>query len=373
MMVNNYVQRAFLLFIGLTLMISCKTITGGISTSDPSDIPYHMAKTKKNTRAYWQFIKRYPESRHVEKAKVKLAEMLIKDKKKEELLKYVRQFPENKRLVSGVLKKIEIMDQMKKHFMTHIQNGGRVVVRPGEVIYLHGYLKAYAGFQAEPEELEELDESEADDATEDIDKPDYEIKLEALHTPKFIKLELLADKSFVMVEKFNALVNIYCKVTVFPDAPSGVYHPTAIFGAYQKVSPDEEYRKGGKEISLTIEVVEHPMDSLSLLEVDFEAVKYFRQKQEKMQKAVNGLHVPNVHAFGTRYMYKYNLENYTLRIAEYKAIQAQACHHLQQVAARAAPAIASAAQAYIDKLRDNKLFVEYKPVNEPNVPATEEE
>ncbi len=130
----------------VALMFSCKTVTGGISNRDPSDIPYHMVKTKNNTRSYWQFIERYSDSKHVEEAKVKLAGLLVKDKKKEELLKYVRQFPEHKHLVVEVLKEIEILEQIQEHFMINIPNGGRVVVRPGDVIYIHGYLKAYASF-----------------------------------------------------------------------------------------------------------------------------------------------------------------------------------------------------------------------------------
>ncbi len=188
------------------------------------------------------------------------------------------------------------------------------------------------------EDDEDVEESEdAGESAEDTEKTSYEIRLETLNTTKFIKLELLADKSFVMVEKFNALVNIYCKFSISSDAPPGTYHSSAIFGAYQIISPEEESRKGGKEISLTVEVAEHPLDSLGLLEVDFEAVKYFKGKQDNIQKEIDGLIIPKGRAFGSRYMYKYNLENFTMRRAEYETAQVQACNHLKQAAGQAAP------------------------------------
>jgi hypothetical protein len=249
--------------------------------------------------------------------------------------------------VEDILKEIETVEKINAHLMTNLADGSRAIVRPGEVVYSRGYFKAYARL---PEDWEETDEAT------------YEIKLEKVIAPKFIEVELLADQSFIMVEKFDALTNIYYKIKVSSVTPPGEYRAAAIIGAYQRFSSGEEYRKGGKEVGLTVEVVKHPLDSMDILEVDFEAVNYFEQKQEKMQSALNSLKPPEGAAFGTRYMYKYNLANYTTRLAEYKAAQAEACYHLQQAAENSLLEIASQAQAYIDKLRGKELFVEYKPV-----------
>jgi hypothetical protein len=322
-------------------------IGSAVAPRDPADYAYHTAMTKNKPNAYWRFLEHHGESRHADEAKIKLAKLLVEERDKAELLKYSLHFPSHKHLIVDVLEEIETVEKINEHLRTNLADGDRVIVRPGEIVYSRGYFKAYAGF---PEEWEETGEVT------------YEIKLEQVISPKFIEVELLADQSFIMVEKFDALVNIHYRIKVYSDAPPGEYKATAIIGAYQRFSPDEDFRKGGKEAGLIVEVVQHPLASVELLEVDFEAAKYFQERQEKMQVALNDLKAPEGTAFGTQYMYKFNLANYTTRLAEYKTAQAVACYHLKLAAESSAPEIATQAQAVINKLQGQNIFLAYKPV-----------
>jgi hypothetical protein len=324
-----------------------------VTPRDPSYIPYHVARSKNTADAYWRFIERHSQSPYADEAKTKLAKLLVQQRNKKELAKYVQNFPTHKHLVEDVLKEIETIEKINNHFRTNLEDGARVVVRPGEVIYSRGYFKAYVGRQEEEVEEEEGEKKE---------ESSYETRLEKVIAPEFIKLELLTDRCFIMVEKFHALVNIYYKIKILANAQPGEYRVAAIIGAYQGLSADEEYRRGGKEISHIIEIVKHPLDSMEMLEVDFEAVKYFKQKQEKTQLAINNLKPPEGNAFGTKYMYKYNLTNYLIRLEEYKASQAEACYHLEQALSSPLPEIVTQAQAYMANLKAKQLFAEYKPI-----------
>lgn len=344
----NPVYKIILLLFCIASVISCKTteFTGSGSSRDPSFIPYHTTANKNTANAYRQFIGRYARSPYADEAKTKLAKLLVEERDKNELEDFAQKFPTHKYLVADVLAELRTIAKINEHLQTNIPSGARVRVRPGEIICGRTFFKAYIG--REEWEGERM-------AT-------YSIRVENISAPEFIKVELLTDLSFVMVEKFDALVNIYYEIKISSATPPGEYQATAIVGAYQSLSPDEEYRKGGKEVGFTIEVEKTLLNSAGALELDFEAVSYFKQKQEEVQTALDELKTPEIDAFGTRYMSKYNSANHNIRLTEYRLSQAKACYHLQQAAKSPQPEIASKAQSYIDRLQKNKLFSEYKPV-----------
>jgi hypothetical protein len=349
-MSNNPIYRSILLLFCLLSVISCKA-TENVIVRDSSDIPFHVASNKNTASAYWLFLERHPQSRHADTAKTRLAKFLNQERDKEKLKKYIQKFPSHKHLVEAVFKEIETTEKINNHFRTNLEDGCRVVVRPGEIIYGRGFFKAYVGHIEELLDMGEITEETT-----------YEPRVERMMTPDFIKFKLLTDSSFIMAEKYHALVNLYYEIEISKNTPPGEYEVGAIIEAYQLVSPEEEHLKGAKKVGHTIEVVKHDFNSTSALELDYEAVKYFNQQQKKIQTELNNLKEPQIEAFGSHYLYKYNKINYTIRLEEYKTSQAEACYHLQQAANSQQPEIASQAKAYIDQLRLKELFVEYQPV-----------
>ncbi len=341
---NSYTIKIFLALIIVSLPLSlsaCKEQSNFLEYAppvprDPSEGPFKLARAKDDIITYKKFIHNHPNSKYLPAAISRMGELLVIEGKKESLEAYVKTFPKYKHKVSSALNEITLIEKLNEQMNETDElkfNNTKLKIRRGELFYAHNYFKAFT----------KLEDAMGLDA-------EYDIRIDTIHAPDFIKVVLMPGVSFAMEESFHALSNARYKIMVAESAPLGKYRVEITFGAYRKEEGNWVWRDGSGIIH-EIEVIDNAVtDPVDLL-IAFRGVSYFAEKEAEAKQRRNLLRPPtNTTEFGKHYMYTYDLADLTVLAEKYRTYRGISRHHLEMASQSEDPAISQQARAYLQQL-----------------------
>ncbi len=300
-----------LFVMGLVFLYGCGT-SGTPSRS--ASMASRIAFQQRSIEGYKKFLRKNPHDPYAGEAKLKLAELLLKENDRAALEDFVRNFPKERQLVQKHLDEFILVDEVLERMNDHQalkKSGSHLTIRRGEPYYAYFYSKNYVGFV--DWELGELD---------------YYARIERVISPESININVLPE-TFALAERFHSLTNVYYKITVSTECPAGEYPIKVLLGIYRTIDGENEERMGGASAKHVVLVSDKNIQSQRDIQIAEKSIQFYEKEVKKIESGLSKLVNPGKSDFAAYYLYQWELSRYTIDIEKYKLFQSIALYDLK--------------------------------------------
>lgn len=296
-----------------------------------------IAFQQKSIEGYQKFLRKNPHDPYAGEAKTRLAELLLTEDDRAALEDFVRNFPKDRLLVQKRLDEFILVDEVLERMNDHQalkKSGSHLTIRRGEPYYAYFYSKNYVGFV--DWELGDLD---------------YYVEIERVISPESIKIDILPE-TFALAERFHALTNIYYKITVSSECPTGEYPIKVLLGVYRTINGEEEERMGGAAAKHVVVVVDKNIQSQRDIQIAEKSIQHYEAEVKKTEAKLSKMVDPGESDFAAFYLYQWELSRYTIDIEKYELFQSIALYDLKNAQKSSDVQISQTVSTALDELGD---------------------